>query len=141
MKRFGCLSAPIFWLASAGSGLAGEPAGTLPEGMFATGEGCAALAKALPEDIAVMDFMVMSNTELMGQEFECSFRDATVAGAAEAGKLWSVKAECGSGGMAKSSMILIKQVAADQLHVTMTLAGGEPDVLGTFSYCPNVLTD
>ncbi len=135
------LASLVLSAALAGGALAGEPAEVLPEGMFATGEGCAALAKALPEDIEVMDFMVMSNTELMGQEFGCSFRDAAVAEAEEAGRVWSVTAECGSGGMAEASTIHIRQVAPDQLHVTMTVARGEPDPLGTFSHCPNVLTD
>ena len=140
MRPVAYLAAIALCLVPVGLCQAGEPAEVLPEGTFATGEGCAALAKSPPEDIEMMDFMVLSNTELMGQDFVCSFTEAGFM-ATNSGKAWLVKAKCESGAPAVASTISIKQLAEEKLEVSMTSEEGERDDLGTFVYCPDVLTD
>ncbi|MGV1015040.1 MAG: hypothetical protein ACOYB4_08735 [Methyloceanibacter sp.] len=141
LKSCGWPAAALFCLIPAGFTGAAAPAESLPQGTFATNDGCAALEKSLPEDMEFMDFLFLTNTELMGQEFGCSFVESEESAAAQTGKVWSVRAKCGSGGPDDDTAITIREVGEGQLEVTMTILGGEPDVLGTFIYCPKVLAD
>ena len=129
-------AAAILCMAHAGFGHAGNPIEILLEGSFATEDGCKALETSLPEDLEEMEFMVISNSELMGMDFVCHFRDATASG----GKSWSVKAECESGAPAEPAVITVKELEEGRLDVTMT-SNGEPDHLGIFIFCTNPMAD
>ncbi|MGH6866238.1 MAG: hypothetical protein ACREDO_08745 [Methyloceanibacter sp.] len=119
--------------------IAGEPAVVLPEAMFATGDGCKAIKTSLPEELEEMDLFVLSDTELMGQDFVCHFKDAKEL-ATNSGNAWTVKASCESGAPAEPGSLMIKEIGERKLDVTLTTVG-DPDNFGTFVHCPNPLTD
>jgi hypothetical protein len=134
MRSFASLVAVLCFVV-AGVARAGNPAEVLIEGMFATGDGCKAIETTLPEEIEDMDFMVMSNTELMGRDFVCHFKDADAL-ATNSGKAWTVNGECESDAPSEPGTLAIKQMS----DVTLATVG-PPDHLGAFTFCPNPLTD
>ena len=116
---------------------AAERSSVLPEGVFATGEGCTMLAQSGTDEIDVMDFLVLTNGELTGMDFACKFSDAE-AGTTDNHKSYVVKAECESGAPGVPAVITITKMSDGELHLTMK-SEGDVDGLGDFARCPGVI--
>jgi hypothetical protein len=112
------LAALILCLLPFGTAHSGDPASILPEGVFATGEGCTMLAQSGTDEIDVMDFLVLSAGELTGMDFACKFTEAE-AGTTDGRKSYVVKAECESGAPGVPAVITIKEMSDGELHVTL----------------------
>ena len=106
---------------------AGDPASVLPEGVFATGEGCTMLAQSGTDEIDVMDFLVLTNGELTGMDFACKFTDAE-AGTTDNHNSYAVKATCESGAPGVPAVITIKEMSDGELHLTMKSEGDVDDL-------------
>ena len=130
------LVALVLCLVPGGIANAGDPASVLPEGVFATGEGCTMLAQSGTDEIDVMDFLVLTNGELTGMDFACKFTDAE-AGTTDNHKSYAVKATCESGAPGVPAVITIKEMSDGELHLTMK-SEGDVDDLGDFARCPSV---
>jgi hypothetical protein len=116
---------------------AAPPASVLPDGVFATGDGCTMLSQAAgADDIDATDFFVLTNGELTGMDLACRFTDAEPGGEGQ-GKSWVVKATCESGAPAVPATITIEAAGDGLYHVTMT-SDGNVDDLGDFVPCPGV---
>jgi hypothetical protein len=130
------LVALFLCLLPTGGGRAEQPATVLPEGVFATDDGCTMLAQSGSDDIDATDFFVLTNGELTGMDLACRFTDAE-PGADGQGKSWMVKASCESGAPAVPAVITIQDAGGGLFHVTMKQEG-EVDDLGDFTPCPGV---
>jgi hypothetical protein len=108
----------------------------LPDGVFATGDGCTMLSQAGgADDIDATDFFVLSNGELTGMDLSCRFTDAEPQGGA--GKAWVVKASCESGAATVPATFTIEATGGGLFHITME-SEGETDDLGEFAPCQSV---
>ncbi len=117
-------------------GRAGTPSAVLPDGVFATGDGCTMLAQSGADDIDATDFLVLTNGELTGMDFACRFTDAEPA-TMDGHKSWTVKAECESGAPAVPAVITVKEAGEGLLALTMKSEGDVED-LGDFTRCQSV---
>jgi hypothetical protein len=130
------LAAILLCLLPGGAGNAAEPAAILPDGVFATGDGCTMLSQAGgADDIDATDFFVLSNGELTGMDLSCRFTDAEPKDGAE--KAWVVKASCDSGAPTVPAVFTIEDAGGGLLHITME-SEGESDDLGEFAPCQSV---
>ncbi len=119
------------------AGNAAEPASILPDGVFATGDGCTMLSQAgAADDIDATDFFVLSNGELTGMDLACHFTDAKPKGG-DKSKAWVVKASCESGAPAVPATFTIEDAGGGLFHITME-SEGETDDLGEFAPCQSV---
>ena len=137
-RNCGCaLAALLLCLFSSGNGIAGEPTSVLPQGVFATDDGCTMLSQAGgADDIDATDFFVLSDGELTGMDLACHFTDAEPS-ADDKGKSWVVKASCDSGAPAVPAVFTIEDAGGGLFHVTMT-SEGDVDDLGEFAPCQGV---
>ena len=93
-NRACALAVLLLCLFPTASGTAGEPTSVLPQGVFATDDGCTMLSQAGgADDIDATDFFVLSNGELTGMDLACHFTDAEPSKDGK-GKSWEVKASC-----------------------------------------------
>jgi hypothetical protein len=129
--------ATLFLCLFSAAGMAAPPASILPDGVFATGDGCTMLAQAgAADDIDATDFFVLSNGELTGMDLACRFTDAEPKGGLD-GKGWVVKASCESGAPAVPAVFTIEDAGGGLLHITMK-SEGDTDDLGEFVPCKSV---
>jgi hypothetical protein len=116
---------------------AADPVSILPDGVFATGDGCTMLAQsAAADDIDATDFFVLSNGELTGMDLACRFTDAELKSDAKS-KTCVVKASCESGAPAVPAVFTIEDAGGGLFHITME-SEGETDDLGEFVPCQSV---
>ena len=128
------VAAFVFCSLPATSSKAAEPASILPDGVFATGDGCTMLSQAAGADnIDATDFFVLTNGELTGMDLACRFTDAE-SGAGDQPKSWTVKATCESGAPAVPAVIKIEE-AGSLYHVTMT-SEGDVEIAPVFAESP-----
>jgi hypothetical protein len=114
-----------------------EPASILPDGVFATGDGCTMLSQAgPPDDIDATDFFVLSDGELTGMDLACHFTDAEPKSGGNE-KAWVVKASCESGSPTVPATFTIEDAGGGLFHITME-SEGETDDLGEFAPCQSV---
>ena len=131
------LGALLLCLFPSANGIAGEPASVLPQGVFATDDGCTMLSQAGgADDIDATDFFVLSNGELTGMDLACHFTDAEPSADGK-GKSWEVKASCDSGAPAVPAVFTIEDAGGGLFHVTMK-SEGDVDDLGEFAPCQGV---
>lgn len=131
------VAALVLCLLTTASGKAAEPASVLPQGVFATDDGCTMLSQAGgADDIDATDFFVLSNGELTGMDLACRFTDAA-PGENGKTKSWVVKASCESGAPAVPAVITIEDAGGGLYHVTMKSEGDVAD-LGDFAPCQGV---
>jgi hypothetical protein len=116
---------------------AAEPSSILPDGVFATGDGCTMLSQAgAADDIDATDFFVLSNGELTGMDLACHFTDAEPKSGGNE-KAWVVKASCESGSPTVPATFTIEDAGGGLFHITME-SEGETDDLGEFAPCQSV---
>jgi hypothetical protein len=131
------VAALVLWLLTTANGHATDPASVLPQGVFATDDGCTMLSQAGgADDIDETDFFVLSNGELTGMDLACRFTDAA-PGENGTAKSWVVKASCESGAPAVPAVITIEEAGGGLYHVTMK-SEGDVDDLGDFTPCAGV---
>jgi hypothetical protein len=136
-KRACALAVILLCLFPSANGIAGEPASVLPQGVFATDDGCTMLSQAGgADDIDATDFFVLSDGELTGMDLACHFTDAEPSGDGK-GKSWVVKASCDSGAPGVPAVFTIEDAGGGLFHVTMN-SEGDVDDLGEFAPCQGV---
>jgi uroporphyrinogen-III decarboxylase len=107
---------------------------TFLDGVYATGEGCAALAEQPLDEIPNMNFIMLTDEYLIGQEFGCAFRKAEDAPDVDG---WRVSAECESGGAPTEAEIEIAREDENRVSAILHI-NGQTNPLGAFDRCPKI---
>jgi hypothetical protein len=126
--------------------LGGNPYNVLPEGVFATADGCSNLSRffGILEE-RPPDFLVYSPSGVTGENFKCLFQDdAKYAMATDDSREWTVTGKCEGWDLAPSGSadFTIKQLSDDELQITRKLAdifsveNFYVEDFGTFVRCP-----
>jgi hypothetical protein len=119
----------------------GNPYDVLPEGVFATEDGCGNLSRffGILEERAP-DFLVYSPSGVSGENFKCLFQDdAKHVATMDDSREWTVTGQCEgwSLGPSGSANFTIKQLSDDELQITRKLEDiFYVEDFGTFARCP-----
>ena len=115
MGRAAMLAAGLF-LFSANLAWAQElPANSLPEGTFATEDGCKKLAAKTPAELGEdLDFEILTKKRLLAYQRACDFVNVYTHDATS----WVATAFCDEGGYTYPDLFSIKQKADGRLDVT-----------------------
>ena len=120
--------------------LSGNPYDVLPEGVFATADGCGNLSRFFSIlEQRPPDFLVYSPSGVSGENFRCIFQDDATFASTTDDREWTVTGKCEGWDLAPSGLahFTIKQLRDDTLQITRELADifHEED-FGTFVRCP-----
>lgn len=118
----------------------GNPYDVLPEGVFATKDGCGNLSRSFSftEEEHPPFFLVYSPSGITGENFRCLFRDdARHVDATD--DSWTVTGKCEGWNLAPSGSadFTIKRLSDDELQITRKMADTfYVEDFGTFARCP-----